>query len=229
VARAQGLLASFSPLPFAGDAGNGAHQHLSLWRDDAPLFSAGDGPHGLTADGAAAIAGLVAGLPESVAVFAGSPLSGSRLQPGHWSGAFACWGRENREAAVRYCAATPGNPHGAHVELKCIDPSGNPYLTSAMLLGLCRHGIRERLPLPPEIDRDPAQLDAAEAEAKGVVALSDSPAAALDLLRGSQLTSEILGSPIVDALITVRDYEARTYAGQDAAELAERFRFAWSA
>ncbi len=227
-ARRHGLLASFSPLPVAGGAGNGAHQHLSLRRDGAAVLSGGDGPHGLTAPGAAALAGIVTGLPESLAVFAGSVLSAHRLQPGHWSGAFACWGLENREAAVRFCAATPGNPHGANIELKCIDPSGNPYLTVATMLGLALQGIGEKIPLPPEVTVDPALLQPGAAAEAGVVRLADSQCAAIDLLRRSALAEEILGVDIISALLAVRTHELDTYGDRPADELAERFRFAWS-
>ena len=43
-AARHGLRISFSPVPFEGEAGNGAHLHLSLADADGPLFSGGDGP-----------------------------------------------------------------------------------------------------------------------------------------------------------------------------------------
>jgi len=228
VARRHGLLVSFSPQPVAGEAGNGAHQHLSLYRAGKPLLSGGTGPHGMTPDGAAALAGVVLGLPESLGVFAGSVLSSARLQPGHWSGAFACWGLENREAAVRFCAATPGNPHGANIELKCVDPSGNPYLTVAMMLGLALHGVTEGIPLPAEVTRDPAKLAAAEARQARVVRLAETQASAIGLLRESRLAEHVLGTDILSALLTVRTHEISSYADTPIDELTERFRFAWS-
>jgi glutamine synthetase len=227
-ARRHGLLASFSPQPVADDAGNGAHQHLSLARAGVPLLSGGDGPHGLTADGAAALAGIVLGLPETLGVFAGSVLSALRLRPGRWSGAFACWGLENREAAVRFCAATAGNPHGANVELKCIDPSSNPYLSVATMIGLVLHGLAGQLPLPPEITTDPARLAPAAAAAAGVVRLPSTQAEAIGALRDSKLAERILGADIISALVAVRTHEIEHYSDTQARELAERFRFAWS-
>jgi glutamine synthetase len=220
VARRHGFAASFSPQPFAGGSGNGAHQHLSLTRAGEPLLSGGDGPHGLTAEGGAAIGGLVAGLPEVVGVLAGSVLSGARLRPGHWSGAFACWGLENREAAVRYCAATAGNPHGASVEVKCVDPSANPYLATAVLLGLARDGISRGLPLPPEITGDPADT--------GVAQLAADQATALATLDTSPLVARLLGEDLLEALSAVRHHELDTYGKEDPDVLADRFRFAWS-
>jgi glutamine synthetase len=220
VARQHHLLASFSPQPFAGGGGNGAHQHLSLTRAGAPLLSGGDGPYGLTGDGGAAIGGLVAGLPEVVGVLAGSVLSGARLRPGHWSGAFACWGLENREAAVRFCAATPGNPHGASVEVKCVDPAANPYLATAVLLGLALDGVSRGLPLPPEVGGDPADA--------GVAPLAADQATVLSILDTSPLVERLLGTELLEALSAVRHHELDTYGKDDPAALADRFRFAWS-
>jgi glutamine synthetase len=228
VARRHGLGASFSPLPFTGGAGNGAHLHMSFTRRGAPLLAGGHGPHGLTPEGQSALAGIVRGLPECLAVFAGSVLSPQRLLPGHWSGAFACWGLENREAAVRFCAATPANPHGASIELKCVDPSANPYLTVATMLGLALHGMADGAPAPAEVATDPALLSEAEAAQARVVRLADNQADVLALLERSQLAPSILGEDIVEALLTVRRHEHQSCAQLDAAELAERFRFAWS-
>ena len=168
------------------------------------------------------------GLPETLGVFAGSVLSAHRLQPGHWSGAFACWGLENREAAVRFCAATPGNPHGANIELKCVDPSANPYLATATMLGLALAGIAARSPLPVEVTADPARLGAAAAAAAVVVRLADTQAAAVARVRESPLAEQILGVDIVSALVSVRTHEIDTYAEVPVQELTERFRFAWS-
>jgi glutamine synthetase len=229
VARRHGLAVSFSPLPFAGGSGNGAHQHLSLTLDGAPLLSGGAGPHGLTDDGAAAIGGVVAGLPELSAVFAGSVLSQHRLQPGHWSGAFACWGLENREAAVRLCAATRGNPHGASVELKCIDPSANPYLAAAAFLGLALEGLAGGTPLPPEVTVDPAALTPEDAARTGTVRLPADQAAALAALESSALAHRLLGEEILEALIAVRRHELDTYGGKDVEAVTEKLRYAWSA
>src|SRR3712207_8559509 len=84
--------------------------HVSLTRDGVPLLTGGPLAEGLTAEGASAVAGIVRNLPGGIAVLAGTVVSGERMQPGHWSGASACWGVENREAAVRLLLANNGNP-----------------------------------------------------------------------------------------------------------------------
>jgi glutamine synthetase len=224
-AARHGLGVSFSPVPFAGGAGNGAHLHLSLADADGPLFSGGSGPYGMTPTGVAAVGGVVAGLPQVQGVLAGSVLSPLRLKPGNWAGAFACWGLENREAAVRFCAATAGNPHGASVELKSIDSSANPYLAAAALLGLALDGIARRLPLPPEVSVDPATLPQ---EDRDRLALATAQTAALDALASSALARSILGDSIVESTLAVRRYEHTTYGDADPESVAAAYRLAFS-
>jgi glutamine synthetase len=224
VARAHGIRVSLSPVPFSGSVGSGAHQHFSLQYQGAPVFSGGSGPHGMTRQGAAAIGGIVAGLIEAQLIFCGSIVSGLRMQPGNWAGVHACWGTENREAAVRFLPATHGNAHGANVEVKVVDPSANPYLASAAILGLALDGIARHALLPPEVDVDPQILPPQQRVAQ----LTDQQAEAIAALDNSSLMRAILGDPVIDALVAVRRYEHDTYRDLSPQELTDRFRMAWS-
>ncbi|MGW5072387.1 glutamine synthetase family protein [Rhodococcus sp. NPDC004095] len=228
-ARAHALTASFSPMPTPGGAGNGAHQHLSLSRGGVPLFSGGDGPHALADEGCHALAGLVAVLPDFMLVLSGSALSHLRLRPNSWAGAHCCWGLENREAAVRLCADTPGNPHGAHVEVKPIDPSANPYLASTVLLGAVQTGLTEALPLPPEVTINPARLSDVERAGAGVTLLPTKPADMLGRFTDSRLADQLFDPLIHEALRAVRGYELAEYRNRPVDEVAERLRYAWTA
>ncbi|MBU8826206.1 glutamine synthetase family protein [Mycolicibacterium goodii] len=228
VARRHGMRASLSPLPFAGGVGSGAHQHFSLCRGDTPVLSGGDGVRGMTDAGESAIAGLLAGLPAAQGVLCGSVLSGLRIRPGAWAGAHNCWGTENREAAVRFVIGGPSNPHGANVEVKVIDPSANPYLASATILGLALHGIERRLQLPPEVSVDPSALSDTQRAESGTALLPCGQEETLPALDGSPLIREILGDEIVDAVLAVRRYEQKNFGHLPPEELADRFRLAWS-
>lgn len=222
-ASEHGLRASFSPLSAEGaNAANGAHEHFSLTRDGAPVFSGGDGPYGLTPDGLSATAGVLRRLPEFLGFYAGSVLSPHRLLPGHWSGAHLAWGLENREAAVRYCAATPGNPHGASLELKPNDASSNPYLSLAALLWSAHEGIRDHLEAPPPLTGNPLSSGGTAATL---------PSAQADILKGlaaSEAARAFAGDAILQALLAVRHHELDTYAAAPLAEVTERFRYTWS-
>jgi glutamine synthetase len=228
VARRYGLRVSLSPVPFAGSVGSGSHQHFSMKRGDTPLFSNGAGAAGMTPEGESAVAGLLAGLPDAQGILCGSVLSGLRMQPGHWSGAYVCWGTENREAAVRFLIGGPSNPLGANVEVKVIDPSANPYYATAAILGLALDGIERKLPLPPETTVDPAALTDDQRNQAGVKLLASRQADALDALDQSALLRGILGDEPVDAVIAVRRYEQETFGDLSPDDLAGKFRLAWS-
>ncbi|WP_125614433.1 glutamine synthetase [Specibacter cremeus] len=225
-ARAHGLRASFSPSPFPGVVGNGAHHHLSLSRNGVPLFAGGTGPHGISTAGGAAIGGILAGLPDIQGFLTGSILSGGRLAPGAWSGVHLCWGLENREASVRFLADGEGNPHGANVEVKIVDPSANVYLASASILALALDGLRTNHRLPHEMPGDPGRLTDQERRAAGVELLPNSPALVIDTLDRSRLARRLLGDDIVDVTVAVRRHEQATYGGMAPDELASRFRLA---
>jgi glutamine synthetase len=221
-AARHGLRISFSPVPFDGGAGNGAHLHLSLADGQGPLFSGGDGPYGMRQAGASAIAGVIDTLPDLLGVYAGSVLSALRLKPGNWAGAAACWGLENREAAVRFVAATPGNPHGANAELKLIDPSANPYLAAAAFVGSALRGIERGLELPDEVPEDPSKSGATPPP------LPIEQAAAIEALAGSATAAELITPEVIDALVAVRRYEMTTFGGLPPAETTQALRLAWS-
>jgi len=221
-AARHGLRISFAPVPFVGAAGNGAHLHLSLADGEGPLFSGGDGPHGIRPAGGSAIAGIVDALPDLVGVYAGSALSALRLKPGNWAGAVACWGLENREAAVRFVAATAGSPHGANAELKLIDPSANPYLAAAALLGSALRGVAHGLELPPEVPENPAQSTVAPPP------LATDQRSAVDALEQSAVAAELLTAEMVEALVAVRRHEIQTFGDSTPAETTQALRLAWS-
>jgi glutamine synthetase len=227
-ARRYGLRVSLSPVPFAGSVGSGAHQHFSMRRGEVPLYSDGLGTGGMTPEGESAVAGLLAGLPEAQGIMCGSVLSGLRIQPGHWSGAYVCWGTENREAAVRFLVGGHSNPQGANVEVKVIDPSANPYFATAAILGLALDGIQRKLTLPPEVTVDPASLTDAQRREAGIELLAQDQADAVDALDQSALLRGILGDAAVDAIVAVRRYEQQNYGDLTPDELAEKFRLAWS-
>lgn len=220
-AARHGLKISFSPVPFAGEAGNGAHLHLSLADDDGPVLSGGGGPHGMRPAGQSAIAGVLDTLPDLLGLYAGSALSAERLKPGNWAGAAQCWGLENREAAVRFIAATPGNPHGANVELKLIDPSANPYLAAAAFLRSALRGIELGMQLPAEVSGDPAQT-------ANLQPLPTDQRTVLKTLQTSAVAAELLTPAVIEGVAAVRHHELVTYGDLPTDEICRALRLAWS-
>ena len=170
VAAAQGLAVSFAPVVFAGLVGNGAHLHFSLWdRRGRNLFAGGRGPHGMGRAAEAFAAGVLAELPALVAISCPTLPSYQRLQPHHWSGAFAAWGRENREAALRFVTGISGTERqAANMELKPVDGAGNPYLVLGSVIAAGLAGIEREASLPEGTTLDPGSLPAKELRRLGI-------------------------------------------------------------
>lgn len=215
VARRLGLRVSFSPVVAAGALGNGCHIHLSARTDQGNVF-AGDGEALMTDAGAAAIAGLIGGLPEATGLLAGSVLSYERLIPGHFAGVFSCWGIENRECAVRFIPGTVTHRDAAaNCEVKVADCTCNPYLAAAALMAMALDGVRKGAAPPPPVADDPQFLSEQEKLAHGVRRLPTDLETALRALEKSSLMREALGDEVVDAVVAVRRAEAHELADFD--------------
>jgi glutamine synthetase len=78
-----------------------------------------------------------------------SVCSYDRIQPNTWSGAYKCWGKENREAPLR-TACPPGIQAGlvSNFEIKSFDGCANPHLGLAAILAAGIDGLRRHLCLP---------------------------------------------------------------------------------
>jgi len=207
-ARRHGLRVSFAPLITIEGAGNGCHIHSSVWRGEQNLLDGGQaGPQ--DGSGASYVAGLLRDLPAIVGLTAPSVPSLTRLRPGYFASAYAFWGVQNREAALRYVPSSSLLGAGsANVELKPSDASGNPYLALAMLISAGLAGIDEQLTLPEPSATDPGRWSAAERERAGVLRLPETPAQQQQALAGSPRVRETLGDALLGAFLAVRRADA---------------------
>ncbi|GGF40070.1 glutamine synthetase [Marmoricola endophyticus] len=211
-ARAHGLRASLAPITTTDGAGNGWHLHTSLWRDghNALTASEGDGgPHGLSAVGAAYLAGLHRELHGIVAVTAPSTGSLLRRRPHFWAGVYDVWGVENREAALRLVPG--GGLLGAdhtNVELKPSDASANPYLALATVIGAGLAGVRDGASLDEPVQEDVGGWDDARRSAAGIRALATTHEEQRANLLASDVVREVLGDDLLGAFVACRDADA---------------------
>ncbi|WP_433248895.1 hypothetical protein [Actinomadura nitritigenes] len=226
-----GMHASFSPKVVAGSVGNGAHVHLSLWREDtgdgpANAMAGGPGPCGMTDAGQAFAAGILDRLPALLAIGAPAAASYLRLVPSHWAGAFACWGLENREAALRFVTGAEGErDHAANLEIKCFDGAANPYLALAALLAAGRAGLDTGLTLPDPVEADPAGLSGEERAARGVRPLPVSLAEAVAVFEEDAILRDALGEAVTDTVAAVRRGEVALFDGATPEEIAAATRW----
>jgi glutamine synthetase len=228
IARREGIRASFVPLLDPAQAGNGVHIHLSLVDGDGVslLYDAAR-PAGLSELGASFAAGILRHARALSVLTAASPISGARLAPHRWSAGAMCLAQHNREALLRIppvVALAGADPsEQLHLEYRGADSSANPYLALAAILRAGLEGIRAGLPAPPMLDRDPAQLDAQEADRFGVGALPRTLDDALRALADDEIARGWMTPLLYDAYVSVKQAELGAARDVDLEELCRRY------
>ncbi|MBA3409398.1 MAG: glutamine synthetase [Geodermatophilaceae bacterium] len=221
VSLRHGLRVSFSPKVLVEGVGNGAHVHLSLWSDDTNVMTGGDGEFGLSATAVSFSAGILDRLPALLAVGAPSVASYLRLIPSHWAGAFACWGLENRETALRFVTGPAGNrQQSANLEVKCFDATANPYLVVAGVLAAGLAGLAENAALPAPVESDPASMSATARAAAGIAALPSSLEEAVTAFEKERALQNAFGVELATTIAELRRYEMELFAGASPEEIA---------
>ncbi len=227
VGQRHGYRTSFSPKVDTAGVGNGGHVHLSLWRDGQNLMAGGDGRYGLTPDGDAFGAGVLEHLPALLALGAPSVASYLRLVPQHWAGAYACWGLENREAAIRMVTGSTGSSDwAANLEVKCVDLLANPYLLLAGLLATGSAGIAAGSALPEPVDVDPAALGDDVLEQRGIRRLPTTLRESTDAFVADDVVRGAFGDPLVESIVAVRESELELFDAASPEDVAAAVR--WS-
>jgi glutamine synthetase len=225
-ARAHGLRVSFAPLVALEAAGNGWHIHSSVSRDGRNLLSGGDGREGMTPEGEAYVAGILRELRAVASVAAPSTPSLLRRRPGYFASAYAFWGVQNREAALRFVPAGALVPEAAaNVELKASDASGNPYLSLAAVISAGLAGMEDGLTLPDPIQVEPGRWTQAERDQHGVHPLPSVPDEAIEAVESSAAVKAAFGDDLLGAWLAVRRGDADAANGVEPEELVARHRW----
>ena len=214
VALQHGFYATFMPKPLYGENGSGMHTHQSLFRGDENAFFDGDDEYYLSDTAKGFIAGQLGHARELSALFAPSVNSYKRLVPGYEAPVYIGWSRRNRSALVRVPVYHPGKERATRMELRCPDPSCNPYLTFAALLQAGLEGIEKGYELPDPIERNLYDLTEEERLAMGVQHLPESLGEAIDELAGSELMEKALGSHIFERYVELKREEWLEYRVQ---------------
>jgi len=220
VARRRGLAATFMPKPLAESAGSGLHlaQVLFDHAGENALAQALD-EHGLSQTGRSFIAGQLAHARAMCAVLAPSVNSYKRLGRGFDAPSSITWGHANPLAAIRVPrpqlrrTATQGRSAAAmvHVELRCPDPSCNPYLALAAALAAGLDGIRQKLDPPAPAD---SAIAAGLLDESQIDVLPASLGEALQELEWDPVVRDALGAPVNERLLLAREQEWQAYRRQ---------------
>jgi len=196
----EGRRATFMAQLGPGFPGLGGHPSLSLHStvDGAPLLC--DEPGVLSKTGAQAIAGVVALLPEVMAMAAPYPNSYRRFGPGNWAPGTATWGVGNYSCGLR---AVVDHPESARLELRIPGADTSPHHCLAMFLGAALWGIEERLDPPPAV-----VVPADGRDAAGESALPRDLVEAADRFEDSATARELFGPLFVEHYAAARRAEA---------------------
>jgi glutamine synthetase len=207
IASANGVYATFMPKPIFGQNGSGMHVHQSLFKGKTNAFYDAKDKYHLSAVGKSYIAGILKHAPEMVLILAPWVNSYKRLVPGFEAPVYIAWSRRNRSALVRVPGYQPGKEAATRMELRCPDPSGNPYLQFAVMLQAGLKGIEEGYKLPEPMELNLYHLDDEERAERGIKSLPASLGEAIALAEKSELVREALGEHCFSRLIAVKKQE----------------------
>ena len=209
IAQQNGLRATFLPKPLRGMSGNGMHVHQSLVYKASGVNAFGDpgDPYGLSQTAQHFIAGQLAHARGMCAILAPLVNSYKRLVAGYEAPVYISWGRINRSALLRVPRAH--SIEATRLELRCPDPSCNPYLAFAVMLAAGLDGIRRELPLPPASEENLYLLENQRGLALNM--LPSSLEHALNELENDQVIRDALGLHVYERFINAKRAEWNDY------------------
>lgn len=211
IAKRHGLHATFMPKPKSGINGSGMHLNLSLSKDGKNIFNDENDKNGLSTEAYQFMAGIMKHI-KGMTVIA-NPLVNSykRLVPGYEAPAYIAWSATNRSLLIRIPASRGEN---ARIELRCPDPTANPYLLFATCLAAGLDGIKNNLMPAPSIDKNIFEMSLKEREEAGIENLPENLCDAIDKFEQDDFIKNVLGEHISSNYINAKKKEWQTYRTQ---------------
>ena len=201
IAAQHGLIASFMPKPIFGINGSGMHCHQSLFNlEDENLFYDDADSFHLSTLAYGFIAGQLSHARAFSAVTAPTVNSYKRLVPGYEAPVYVGWAQTNRSALIRIPQAIKGMATAVRAELRCPDPSCNPYLAYTVMLAAALDGMDKHLSAPKPMNNiNIYELTKEERRAHNIVELPASLREALNELEGDEVLKSALGKDLYEA------------------------------
>ena len=190
------MRATLCPKPVPGQAGSGAHVHMSMM------------PAGQYES---FYAGVLKHLRAILAFTYPNAQSYERSGDSVWAGgSWVAYGSQNREAPLRKI-------EDSHWEMKCMDGFANPYLALGAIIGAGFQGVLDNELLNiKDCTKDPALLTEKERGELGITKrLPRSIGEALGWLQEDAQMREILGGAVVDTYLAVKTEEGKMLAEMD--------------
>jgi glutamine synthetase len=143
---------TFMPKPLFEDNGTGMHTHISIWKEDHPLF-AGDKYAGISQEALYGIGGILKHCRALTAFTNPTTNSYKRLVPGFEAPVNLAYSSRNRSAAVRLPMYST-SPKAKRIEFRTPDPSCNGYLAFSAMLMAVIDGIQNKIDPGDPLDKD---------------------------------------------------------------------------
>ncbi|WP_281544190.1 glutamine synthetase family protein [Grimontia sp. SpTr1] len=200
VAHDNDLDTTFMAKPYADQAGNGMHLHISLLDDDGNNVFEPEAEGEMTDMLRYALGGMLALMPQYLAIMCPNINSYRRFAPDFYVPNAATWGIENRTTALRI----PGDvPAATRIEHRVAGTDANPYLMMAALLASIMYGIDNKIePSEPvvgnayDLDNEPLPTNLRDA---------------LRELSSSDAMRQFLGTDFVDVFVTCKEKELEEF------------------
>jgi glutamine synthetase len=216
LANEHGLYASFMPKPIYGKNGSGMHVHQSLFSiaTGRNAFYEPDDRYQLSKLARHFIAGQLRHARGFCAVTAPTVNSYKRLVPGYEAPVYVCWARRNRSALIRIPLHSKDQDEATRCELRCPDPSCNPYLAFAVMLQAGLAGIAEELAPPEPMEEDVYAMSEAELRERRIGVLPGTLGEAIAELERDEVIMKALGARLGPAYLRGKKQEWNTYRTQ---------------
>jgi glutamine synthetase len=213
IAAKHGLIASFMPKPIFGINGSGMHCHQSLFdKDSNNLFYKANDEFHLSEIAYGYIAGQLNHARALAAVVAPTINSYKRLVPGYEAPVYVGWAQTNRSALIRIPRYMPGRDKAVRAELRCPDPSANPYLAIAAMLAAGLDGIDNKVPCPDPLNNvNVYQLTPEERDERKIASLPGSLSEAMRELDKNTVIKDALGPEIYETFERAKWAEIEEY------------------
>lgn len=208
VAQKFGLHATFMPKPVFGINGSGMHVNMSFFEGSENAFFDPSDELELSEKAYHFIAGVLENVKSFAAVT--NPLVNSykRLVPGYEAPCYLAWSASNRSALIRIPAK---KGLATRVELRCPDPSSNPYLTFAVIAAAGLDGIEKGLEAPAPINEDIFHMTEERRAGLGIDNLPGSLKEAISEMESNEFTYNALGNHVYNEYVSMKRAEWDSY------------------
>lgn len=208
IAQKNGLHATFMAKPMMGLAGSGLHVHQSLFdaKTQNNLFYDDNDKYNLSKIAYSFIAGQMEHIRAICAILCPTVNSYKRLVSGFEAPVYITWASMNRSSLIRI-PKWFGQNKSARVELRCPDPTCNPYLAFAVMLKAGLDGIKRNLAPPDAVEENVYHFDSEDLKKRHVNVLPSSLLDALSEMKNDKLVIETLGNSLLEKYVAIKTKE----------------------